>query len=70
MDTYSLMRTFADSWALLLLFLFFVGVLFWAFRPGARPVHDAIARSIFRHDQRPPADAPPRSPVPQPAKEA
>jgi cytochrome c oxidase cbb3-type subunit 4 len=56
MDTYSLMRTFADSWALLLLFLFFVGVLVWVFRPGSRPVHDEIAASIFRHDKKPAPD--------------
>jgi cytochrome c oxidase cbb3-type subunit 4 len=64
MDTYSVMRAFADSWALLLLTLFFVGVFAWAFRPGSRPVHDEIARSIFRHDKKPATepvsqDAPP-----------
>jgi cytochrome c oxidase cbb3-type subunit IV len=58
MDTYSLMREFADSWALLALFVFFIGVWAWAFRPGSRAVHDDIAQSIFRHDLKPaPADA-------------
>jgi cytochrome c oxidase cbb3-type subunit IV len=57
MDTYSLMREFADSWALLLLFLIFVGVVFWAFRPGSRPMHDEIANSIFRHDKKPIGEA-------------
>ncbi len=57
MDMYSLMREFADSWALLALFVFFMGVVFWAFRPGSRPVHDDIAASIFRHDKKPAPDA-------------
>jgi cytochrome c oxidase cbb3-type subunit IV len=68
MDTYSLMRAFADSWALLLLFLFFAGVFVWAWRPGSRPVHDEIAKSIFRHDRRPAPVNP--TPTHQPAKEA
>ena len=49
-DTYSLMREFADSWALLALFLFFVGAFFWVWRPGSRRLHDAAAQSIFRDD--------------------
>ncbi|MGA0776844.1 MAG: cbb3-type cytochrome oxidase subunit 3 [Gemmobacter sp.] len=28
-------------------------MVFWAFRPGSRAVHDAAARSIFRNDDRP-----------------
>ncbi len=66
MDTYGLLRAFADSWALLLLFLFFVGVFLWAWRPGSRPVHDAIANSIFRHDRQPA----PETEAHNPAKEA
>ena len=34
MDTYSLLREFADSWMLLAMFLFFVGVGIWAFLPS------------------------------------
>ena len=52
-DTYSWMREFADSWALLALFLFFVGAFFWVWRPGSRAMHDTVARSIFREDDRP-----------------
>ncbi len=70
MDTYSLMRAFADSWALLMLFMFFIGVVFWAFRPGSRPVHDDIANSIFRHEKSPGDDPVTRTPAPHPAKEA
>jgi cytochrome c oxidase cbb3-type subunit IV len=53
MDIYSLLREFADSWVLLFLTVFFLGVFVWAWRPGSRPVHDEIANSIFRNDQKP-----------------
>jgi cytochrome c oxidase cbb3-type subunit 4 len=36
METYTAMRHFADSWALLAMTLFFVGVVIFAFRPGSR----------------------------------
>lgn len=63
METYSLLREFADSWMLLALTVIFVAVIFWAFRPGSRPVHDDAANSIFRNDRQPARDAPPaRSP--------
>lgn len=58
MDTYSLLREFADSWMLLSLFVFFVAVLLWAFRPGSRPTHMVAATAIFRHQDKP-ADQPP-----------
>ena len=40
METYSLLRHFADSWMLLALFIFFIGTWVWAFRPGSRRVHE------------------------------
>ncbi|MFN4155805.1 MAG: cbb3-type cytochrome c oxidase subunit 3 [Paracoccaceae bacterium] len=55
METYSFLREFADSWALLSLFLIFLGVVVWAFRPGSRKVHDEVANSIFRNDKKPAA---------------
>lgn len=58
MELYSLLREFADSWVLLFLTLFFLGVCVWAWRPGSRVVHDDIANSIFRHDLKPAAPAP------------
>ncbi len=70
MDTYSLMRAFADSWALMLLFLFFVGVFLWAWRPGSREVHDDIARSIFRHDKAPAPEPVSQGTYPPSSKEA
>ncbi len=56
MDTYSLLREFADSWMLLLMTLFFLGIFVWAWRPGSRATHEDIANSIFRHDKKPSED--------------
>ena len=53
METYSLLREFADSWVLLALTLVFVGVMAWAFRPGSKPIHQDAANVIFRHDHKP-----------------
>jgi cytochrome c oxidase cbb3-type subunit IV len=52
-DTYSALRHFADSWMLLLLVLVFLGVVFWAFRPGSRKIHDDTAMVPFRNDDTP-----------------
>lgn len=64
METYSLLREFADSWMLLLLVLIFLGTVFWAWRPGSRTLHDDAAKSIFRNELKPAgggAPAPARS---------
>jgi cytochrome c oxidase cbb3-type subunit IV len=53
MDTYSILREFADSWALLALFGIFIFVVIWAFRPGSRAMHDEIAHSVFRNEDKP-----------------
>ena len=53
METYSFLREFADSWALLALVLIFVGVVVFVFRPGSRKLHDDAANSIFRNDRHP-----------------
>ncbi|GAB1378572.1 cbb3-type cytochrome c oxidase subunit 3 [Pararhodobacter sp.] len=55
METYSLLRSFADSWYLLFMTLFFVGIIAWAWRPGSRRAQDEAATSIFRNDDRPAA---------------
>ena len=57
MDTYSLLRQFADSWMLILMTALFLGVVAYAFRPGSRKVQDEAANSIFRNDKRPARDA-------------
>lgn len=58
METYSLLREFADSWMLLFLFLFFMGVILWVFRPGSRSEHQDSANIPFRHAERPAASKP------------
>lgn len=55
MEIYSFLRELADSWALLLLVLFFVGMVLFVFRPGARRLQRDAAESIFRHETRPAA---------------
>ena len=55
METYSLLREFADSWMLLVLFLFFVGVIVWAIRPGSNKTHRDTANIPFRNEDKPAA---------------
>ena len=55
METYSLLRQFADSWMLLVLCLFFVGVILWAFRPGSNKTHRDTASIPFRNEDKPAA---------------
>jgi cytochrome c oxidase cbb3-type subunit 4 len=61
METYSLLRHFADSWMLLVLVVFFIAVVLWVFRPGARNAQSAAAMSIFQYD---------RAPAPEPTSGA
>ena len=53
MDTYSLTREFADSWGLLALFLFFMGVILWVLRPGSTKTYRDTADIPFRHEEAP-----------------
>ena len=53
METYTFLRGLADSWFLLAMTLGFLGLCAWAFRPGSRAMHQDVANSIFRNDQRP-----------------
>ncbi len=53
MEIYSLLREIADSWMLLLMVLFFVGVVLWAFRPGSGRIHRDVMSIPFRHDDKP-----------------
>ena len=70
MDLYSLLREFADSWVLLALFLVFIGVVLWAFRPGSRRVHEDIANIPFRHEDKPAQDNGARGGIGAKAQEA
>lgn len=56
METYSLLREFADSWMLLFLFAFFIGVVIWVFRPGAGKQYRDTAGIPFRHEDKPAPD--------------
>jgi cytochrome c oxidase cbb3-type subunit 4 len=53
MEKYSFLREFADSWVLLALTVFFVAVVVWVFRPGAKAAHNEAASVIFRNDKKP-----------------
>lgn len=50
METYTFLRAFADSWMLLAMTLFFIGMVFWTFRPSARAAHDDSAQIPLRND--------------------
>jgi cytochrome c oxidase cbb3-type subunit IV len=45
---YHIMRTFADSWGLLFMLLFFVLVVFRALSPSAKKSHDDAAQIPFK----------------------
>lgn len=67
MEEYTFLRQFADSWMLLLLFAFFVGVVFWVFRPGSSKTYADTANIPFRNEDKP---APPQGDKPATSKEA
>jgi cytochrome c oxidase cbb3-type subunit 4 len=56
MEEYTFLRQFADSWMLLALFAFFVGVIFWVLRPGGSKVYSDTANIPFRHEDKPATD--------------
>ncbi len=47
---YSAFRNFADSWGLLYLFILFLGIVLFTFRPGSRRKADEISQIPFRGD--------------------
>jgi cytochrome c oxidase cbb3-type subunit 4 len=49
MELYTLLREFADSWMLLFLFIVFIGIIVWAFRPGSTKAYEDTANIPFRH---------------------
>lgn len=51
METYTAMRHFADSWALLGMTLFFFGIVVFAFRPGGKPSADRAANIPLNDDK-------------------
>ncbi len=50
MDTYTLLRAFADSWFLLAMFGFFLSVVIWAFLPSQRAAREDAAGIPFRDE--------------------
>lgn len=50
METYTLMRHFADSWGLLAMVIFFIGVILFAFRPGSREMAEDAAQIPLKED--------------------
>ncbi len=50
METYTALRAFADSWMLAAMTLFFIGVVFFAFRPGSRKIADEAAQIPLKDD--------------------
>lgn len=61
METYTFLRAFADSWMLLALFLFFIGMIFWVMRPGSSNTYENVADIPFRHENKPAPDRGPTS---------
>ena len=47
---YSTFREIADSWGLLYLFIIFVGVIFFTFRPGSKKIADEVAQIPLKED--------------------
>ena len=56
MEEYTILRQFADSWMLLVLFAFFIGIVVWAFRPGSTRIYRDTANIPFRHEDKPATD--------------
>lgn len=50
METYTLLREFADSWFLIVMFGFFVGTWIYAFWPSQRAARDEAASIPLRDD--------------------
>jgi cytochrome c oxidase cbb3-type subunit IV len=53
MELYTLLRHFADSWMLLTLFSFFIGIGLWVIRPGSTRTYADTAAIPFRNEDAP-----------------
>ena len=51
METYTFLREFADSWFLIVLFGFFIGVCVFAFWPSLQPSRDDAASIPLRDEK-------------------
>ena len=50
---YSMLRQFADSWGLVYLFVVFIGVILFTFRPGSAKHHAEMASLPLRDETAP-----------------
>ena len=50
METYTAMRHFADSWGLLGMTIFFVGVVLYTLRPGTKAISRDAAEIPLKED--------------------
>ena len=50
METYTLMRQFADSWGLLYMMLVFIAVVIYAFRPGSKKYYPEQAQIPLKEE--------------------
>ncbi|MGI9402625.1 MAG: cbb3-type cytochrome oxidase subunit 3 [Rhizobiaceae bacterium] len=48
---YNTFRQFADSWGLLYLFIVFLGVIIYVFRPGSKEIAEKIAKIPLEEDK-------------------
>lgn len=53
---YTFLRQLADSWVLLMMFVFFLGVFLWVFRPGSKKIYKETANIPFEHEDHPASD--------------
>jgi len=49
-STYEMLRQLADSWGLMAMFIAFVVLSLWPFRPGAKRRNEDAANLIFKDD--------------------
>ena len=47
---YNIFRELADSWGLLYLFILFVGIIAFTFRPGSKKIADRVAQIPLKED--------------------
>lgn len=50
-STYDFLRHLADSWGLVAMFIVFIVLVAWPFRPGARKRNEDAANVIFKDDK-------------------
>ncbi len=48
---YNTFRQFADSWGLLYLFIVFIAVIVYVYRPGSKKIADEVAKIPLEEDK-------------------